>query len=375
MGEKLYRPEEEAEKVPERKLTPPEQCFEKLKETYGSLAEKINTTATYSGFFKKPIMQPLPDDYPPTQEEMEFWLENMVDSVLDGKHKLERKDLITEEGFQYPEEKKLALLRREMFDFLNEQERNEQVYFETKEKFGENFLGLDEVEKAFSLYKGRKLVEFTPVERQEAQRLLLDFLQQPDVKEFMEKIDSRRTDPSRWLMYLEMPQVSDGNPLTIDFLQNVIGPDMENRFQGPLLSPDSEQNYSRQSFYGNDTMPLRWRLSTTDVILGTRGVGIHTQRSIQQDFARDNGLNFAPGNSKVVDLERNRASASHPLETVYRYMLQLRTSGKSFLRGAFDRTIYEDVMVGGGPGSKKQGLIIAPDPGRGHPDIGLSFSR
>ena len=371
MGEKFH----ESENVSERKIETSEQCFEKLVKTYNSLGDKINHAATYSGFFKEEelLVFPLSDEYPAARTDIELLLESTDGMLVDAKKALKLRNIFHGEDYEYPEEKEFAALRKQLFEFLNKQEREElALYSEMERQFGENFLGPKEVEEVFTLQNGKKLVEFSLQERHEIQKQLRDFLDAPDVRKFRERVDSQRTQPQKWLLYLEIPRVSDGSPLTIEFLENVVSKDMYDRGQGHLLS--YTEKHKDQEFYAMETMPLRWRLGTAGVISETLGADIHMQRRRQKDFAEINGLMHAPGNYKLLGPDK-RSATSRPIEIVYRYMLYLRTTGKMLLRGLFDRTIYDNIMVGGGENPKRSGLLIAKDSQEVDQKIGLSFSR
>ncbi len=246
----------------------------------------------------------------------------------------------------------------------------DRAYQEMRELFGEKFLGCEAVEQAFTLQNNQKLLEFNPSQKAEAARLLAEFVNEPDVKQFMDKVKRGEIKPGGWQLRLQVGTLTDQKshlevPLTMAALEQRLAPDMKARKQGKLLYEASW--YKTEQFYTADTMPLQWVLSTDEVVPATLGKNHEAQTKELEKFAKNNGLQFDPVQSR-----------SQPLEALYRSFVMLRTHGRRTLENTYDWSATKSsdghlVFVGD---CDARGAFV----GRSHPErvrdyIGSSFSR
>lgn len=205
---------------------------------------------------------------------------------------------------------------------------SDRAYQELKELWGEKFLGCEALEQAFVLQNNQKLLEFSPSQKAEAARLLAEFIEEPDVRQFMEKVKRGDIKKGGWQLRLEVPTFTDPkshleSPLTMAALEKHLAPDMKTRDQGKLLYEVSW--YKAEQFYTSDTMQFQWVLSTDEVVPATLGKNHGTQTQELEKFAKQIGLQF--------DAEQSR---SQPIETLYRSFVMLRTNGRRTLESIYD---------------------------------------
>jgi len=248
-----------------------------------------------------------------------------------------------------------------------------QPYQEAKEVFRENFYGIDETEKAFTLQNGEKLINLTPEQKHAAIQELESFLKDPDVKQFIERLKNyseHEIHPARWQLRLQVEQFTDGTDFTMENFNEKVSKDMERQGQYKLLnSADKDECWYRdqnQPFYKKHKLNLSWVISTNEVVPDTLNKKQDQQTKVLKSLAQQMGLNFD-----------EQASRSHPTETLLRSFLAIR-NGKRILENKWDRSFTKDsdgsfVHVGycAADGADVDGWYSR----NAYPDIGSSFSR
>ncbi|MFA5813626.1 MAG: hypothetical protein WC862_03910 [Patescibacteria group bacterium] len=204
----------------------------------------------------------------------------------------------------------------------------ERVYREMAELWGEKFLDCKAVEQAFTLQDKRKLVEFSSSQKAEAALLLAEFVKEPDVKQFMEKVKRGEVKKGGWHLRLEVATLNDPksdleSPLTMAAMEKHVASDMKARNQGKLIYEVTW--YKAEQFYTADTMRFSWVLSTDEVLPATLGKNHEAQTKELEKFAGKVGLDFDPARSR-----------SKPIETLYRSFILLRTTDKRILEHTYD---------------------------------------
>jgi len=211
--------------------------------------------------------------------------------------------------------------------------KEQQTYTEMKEIFGEDFFGFNEIEEAFALKNGLKLVDFHSTKKAEAMKMLFDFVHEPDVKQFLEKIKSGEIRKGGWQLCLEIPTFFDTissieSPLTMLAMDQCLSPDMKDREQGELFYsfPNTmkveepslvSDKFDERDFFVRDTMPMQWVLSTKGIVPVTLNKRYDEGLATLKKFADKNGLFFDSSQSDT-----------HPLEVSYRFFVALRTTKK-----------------------------------------------
>ncbi len=240
----------------------------------------------------------------------------------------------------------------------------EERYREMRELFKEGFLGIEEVETAFTLLDGRKLIELSKEERREALRLLEVKLNEPDIKEFLQKTPKEQL-AKEWLLVLRLPKFKDGTPLTMNAMQEKIAPDMQAKGQGELFY--SVDWYAKEAFYtGQTPKEMHWQFVTRKVVPETKGKNHSAQTAELKKAAQASRLD--PGKT------RRRL----PVETLYDFVLSLRAKNQPILEAEYD---WSDILSSVGV------LVLVGDctaegahvhrwsPEYSHERVGASLSR
>jgi hypothetical protein len=243
-------------------------------------------------------------------------------------------------------------------------------YREMKDLFGENFFGFEEVEKAFTLQDGDKLVELSKFQKAEANRLLAQFIQEPDVKQFMDKVKSGEIKKGGWNLRLQISTFTDPKsrlevPLTMKAFNQCLAPDMEGRNQGKLLY--NVDWYEAKKFYTTDTMQFQWVLSTNEVVPTTLDKNHENQTGELKKFAKSVSLDF--------DAKQSR---SKPIETLYRFFVMLRNTSRRVLENTYDWSATKSSdgdLVDVGRCGARGSFVDGDHPAGSLGWLGSSFSR
>lgn len=308
-------------------------------------------------------------------------------------------------GIDSPRERKKVLPRSKEASALGvesgkgmrhfEREYNNE-YQEMRDLFGENFLGMEEVEKSFTLKDGTKLIEITSDEEATIVQALHAKLAEPDIQEFIQKFKNKELDPKEWMLVLRTDAITveesigsnvtakKHRPLTMETMQKHLAPDMTAQSQGKLLY--NIDGYAQESFYlrqrPGDTQPFaddekfkaaqnrprtfHWQLVTRATVPGTKSKSNSQQSDILQQKALACGLNPTKTHRRT------------PVETTYDFACALRATGTRILVGEYDRSdtktsVGSFVRVGLGNAS---GLaVIRGFAGSADSDVGASLSR
>jgi len=245
-------------------------------------------------------------------------------------------------------------------------------YAEAKELFAENFYGISEIEQAFALqYNREKLINLTPEQKQAAIQELENFLKEPDVKQFIEKLKNKEIDSSQWQLRLQVGKFADGIDFTMENFNTKVAKDMDKQGQGKLLYSvdDSDCWYTKkggQDFYKKDKLKLSWVISTNEVVPNTLNKKQDQQTEILRGLAQQVGLNFD-----------EQASRSHPTEILLRSFLAIR-NGKRILENKWDRSFTKDsagIFVDVGYCDADGAGVGRWGSGGAYPSLGASFSR
>jgi hypothetical protein len=207
---------------------------------------------------------------------------------------------------------------------------------EIKKLFGENFFGPDQIENAFTIKNEHgqdiKLIDLTPTERQHAEQMLKEKLQEPDIKKFLSNPENQKDiKDGKYLLILRVNKIKvngqDTN-LTMKAMQEQIAPDMAKNNQGKLLFDTDE--CKNEDFYTTATPTFEWTLVTNGVVETTLRKNYPTQTAILTQKAQRIGL------------DPTKIHRRAPCETVYDRIL-FRT--KDFLKDRYD---WSDTGESGG---------------------------
>ncbi len=235
-------------------------------------------------------------------------------------------------------------------------EINDPEYQEMRELFGENMLGIEEVERAFTLQSGESLVRFTEAQKQHALTLLHEKLHTPQLQRFLESIrNGEHTD--KFYLVLRVNNASDTQPITLQTLKEQIALDLQSEGQGELLY--SQDWYDNKSFYNNPDHHLvskggmEWVFVTKDLVAETQGKTHTQQTTILQSVA---------SNYRIPGVPRRRT----PYEVVYDHLLLRRNGDRRLFNGQYlydwtDTGSSDDDFVYAGSGGA-DGLSVDEKP-------------
>lgn len=219
--------------------------------------------------------------------------------------------------------------------------------------------GPDEVETAFSLMSGNRLVTFDTQTREDLIAELGKKLREPAIEQL---IIFLRKDPKEarcWELVLEANTDDDFTDLAINDLYMALNDDTDERGIGSLVSQADHELYWQNFFYTEQTLrdvqpgraPCTWRLVRTKPLPSSLGRAPRDFSGLLERFCRDNHLDeferlvFASGRQPENILPR-------PVEAFYRWMLKVR-NGEQPPKDRAEWTAYKkDVMV--------RGAVIGP---------------
>jgi len=283
-------------------------------------------------------------------------------------------------------------------------ENPEKTYEFAERLFGENFLGIKQVERAFTvedkegLYK--KLVYMTDAEQERARDLLHEKLKESDMQVFLEKIKSGELDPGNYMLILRLAEFRHCDhlgvktvPVTMIAMEKALALDMDRKDQGKLFrgttvnsETDAVSNeawyrdytfYTRQQPGNKESWPgsetdgageMHWQLVSQLAVSGSLG---------QADRARQHALLEA---GMQLGLDINQVVPRTPVEITWDYVVALRNNPKQtrFLFHARDSSkvvLPSEHIVNVGAGGQR-GLKVGNAPG-GMPitNLGVHLSR
>ncbi len=223
---------------------------------------------------------------------------------------------------------------------------------ELQELLGKDFfLGFDAIEKTFTLNDGTKALEISPEERQEAMEGLLTKLAEPDVIEFLHKLESDKTEAAKWmLVYRTRAQINDTQPVSILGLRDVLDTDSRKGSKPTKLV----YKFEGAQWYANDkavnepdtwaTRPVQsgWTFVTKTVVDGTTSKKHPDQTPVLKKKAK--ALGFTEGKYRrrtpqevLYDiLVVYKANNIRLLEQKYDWTEQRTSSGGLVRVGSFD---------------------------------------
>jgi len=278
-----------------------------------------------------------------------------------------------------------------------ESPETQEIYEQAEKLFGENFLGIEQVETAFTIQdedgKDLKLIDLTPEEQEKAKELLKQKLEEPDIQVFLRKLENKELNPGDYMLVFRMPTIKlpdhrDGSrrkvPVTMQDLRFRLSEDMERKGQGKLL--DDITWCETESFYriqqpGNTATTakevreslgegaMHWQIVTKEVLPDSTDKNYAAQAEVLSQAAVAIGLN----ETKVVRRK--------PVEIVYDFLTVLRRDPKNqerILLGEFDwggvrSSSGRHVIVGRGD---SDGLVMDGwHPDRRGGGLGASLSR
>ena len=177
---------------------------------------------------------------------------------------------------------------------------------ELQELLGHDFfLGFDAIEKAFTLKDGTKALEISPEERQEAMEQLLTKLAEPDVIEFMKRLESDPTEASKWiLVYRTRAEITDPSthkelPVSILSIRDVLDHDSRKGSnstklvydfgrQSPWFATDKKQGDT--DAWASRPVQSGWMFVTKTVVDGTTAKKHPDQTPVLKRKAKALGL-------------------------------------------------------------------------------------
>ena len=164
-------------------------------------------------------------------------------------------------------------------------------YQELKQLFGQNFLGIEEMDRAFTV-QDQHLFSFTPDIQRRALDLLNQKLAEPDVAQLVQKIRSGEIPRDMFMLVLRRGQFSDGTPVTMQSLAQKLEPTLQSEQKGKLIynSQPNQPYYTNpdQTIISKDNM--EWVLVTKDVIPETLSKKNAAQTRVLEQKARRLGL-------------------------------------------------------------------------------------
>ena len=223
---------------------------------------------------------------------------------------------------------------------------------ELQELLGKDFfISFDAIEKTFTLNDGTKALEISPEERQEAMEGLLTKLAEPDVIEFLHKLESDKTEAAKWmLVYRTRAQINDTQPVSILGLRDVLDTDSRKGSKPTKLV----YKFEGAQWYANDkavnepdtwaTRPVQsgWTFVTKTVVDGTTSKKHPDQTPVLKKKAK--ALGFTEGKYRrrtpqevLYDiLVVYKANNIRLLEQKYDWTEQRTSSGGLVRVGSFD---------------------------------------
>lgn len=249
-------------------------------------------------------------------------------------------------------------------------EINDPEYQEMRELFGENMLGIEEVEHAFTLQSGESFVRFTESQKQRALELLHQKLHTPQLQGFLETIkNGEHTD--EFYLVLRISTFSDNQPpITLQTLKEQINRDLQSQNQGRLLY--DQDWYDTKPFYTNPDQNLEskggmeWVFVTKDLVPGTQGKK-HTEQTVI--------LQIAASNYGIPGTPRRRT----PYEVVYDHLLLRRNGDRRLFGGQYlydwtDTGCSDGCFVYAGSGDADGLSVHEGHPSDSRSDLGSSLS-
>lgn len=212
---------------------------------------------------------------------------------------------------------------------------------ELKQLFGENFLGIHEIETAFTDQEGNKLVSFTKDQQEEASRLLHEKFNEPDMAQFITRLHEKKDglDPKDFMLVLRVNRFADDTPITMQTLHTTMEPIMKEQGQGKLLFDTGE--YQDKSFFTEPDPDLETKGGMEWVFV--------TKKVISETLDKTNAEQTPILTQEEQRLALTTHLRSKAWEVVYDFAVMLRTNNIRLFTypPRYDRT--SDVFSDGRP--------------------------
>lgn len=238
-----------------------------------------------------------------------------------------------------------------------------------KEMFGENFYGIDEVEHAFFIRPSGDAVKFSDQQRAEIRKALDKKISEPDVQEFLRRIQSGEVSVDDFQLILRVPKFVDRRGITIERMRVLYNRLLFDE-DLPLIDTDSTFLGYRNSDTPSDG--FEWVFVSRDCVDGTFANTTVGQRMEIRRFA------------KHVGFEKEYVSPRTAVQVMYDYFVSSRNRGivvHDDLIEGYERTCTlsssRTVSVGG----LGQGCIMYITSGMGsggnnqHSSVGMRMQR
>ncbi len=217
----------------------------------------------------------------------------------------------------------------------NDTQKDFEVTYTTMQKlFGENFFGIEEVVRAFTIPSKASFAAHIAAEKEarKIKKMLHIKCNEPDMAFFLENI-ARGTSPAdEWMMILHIPHlINHGtrHPITMEYTVNTMDKSLYKNGKGKLLTKDSRWAQSRYFYRSEKISNYRWDLLTKRCIDETYKKDTDKQERTLKSYAIQNGLN--------PSLVRTRK----PLDILYAYFVALSSRNAKILLDEFDQAVCE----------------------------------
>ncbi|OGH85045.1 MAG: hypothetical protein A2294_01485 [Candidatus Magasanikbacteria bacterium RIFOXYB2_FULL_38_10] len=270
----------------------------------------------------------------------------------------------------------------------------EQLATECRELFGEYFIGIEEVDRAFTLENGRHLMNFTPERQRQAETLLQQKL--TELAEFFNQL-GREGLRSEWFLVLEVDSFADGTPLNLKNLREKVEPDMQERNQGKLTASKWWENES----WANTPFPMSWKLVHRGSLPNSSAKDYIAQTKFLRGFLQEHNLLSAEDSAECSDarleqiqtlinngdwrgaaeqlsnLAVNSRNRPEPLEIIYQFFTVFRTSGNRLYNNSYHWSAKRSAggkLVSVGNCGAGGADLSSWEPGLAHSHLGVSLS-
>lgn len=246
-------------------------------------------------------------------------------------------------------------------------------YNELKALFGKNFLGIEEIEKAFTSKKGKKLLEFDSDFIAQAKHALYHFAMEDDMQTFLENTKNKPEQIDEWMLILHTDRlyninIASSTPLTMQVLSDRFIEFLEvDQSEYKLLLPNEDAWYINEWFFKSDVLSCGWILTTKNLVKETLNKDNTAQTFALAHFAHQNKLFF----------DENLFRAT-PLEILYKYFVYVQITGEKLLELNTERTIYwwqDQFPICIGQFENEGAILMYTKPEDSLSFIGSSFSR
>lgn len=238
-----------------------------------------------------------------------------------------------------------------------------------KEIFKDGFFGPDQIEKAFTLSTGEKLITLGEEIHEVIMKKMKEKFEEPDVRVFMENIAAGLIDSKDFMLILRVPELSDGKPINIHSLRECIAQDMRRQRKGEFLPVYDDWKHHRFILQKvTETTLPEWVIVSRSFVPLSEDKTQRQQGELMGRYAESLGI------------DPEQAQSRFAVDVIYDYIVQLRGGNGRVSpgRSRFERTrsVSDDAMtICLGQVMSQNLSIIDISYNEGHDQVGVVLCR